>query len=128
MVVDDDIVEEPKVVLGRPLLRAPRDIALDKAIGMACWALNQAQDMLHREHWDINNERLLLWASMLNERITSKNVKADARQRHLDTREELLERQRATINELDATSQEMLSDAMELYASAEVQGNTTIKE
>jgi hypothetical protein len=50
MVVDDDIVEEPKVVLGRPLLRAPRDIALDKAIGMACWALNQAQDMLHREH------------------------------------------------------------------------------
>jgi hypothetical protein len=127
-VADDDIVEEPKVVLGHPLLRAPRDIALDEAIGMARWALNQAQDMLHREHRDINDECLLLWASMLNERITSKNAKADARQWHLDTREELLERQRAAIDELDATSQEMLSDAMELYASAEVQGNTTIKE
>jgi hypothetical protein len=57
--------------------------------------LNQAQEVLHQERRDINDECwcLLLWASMLKERTTSKKVKADGRQRHIDMREELLERQ-----------------------------------
>jgi hypothetical protein len=65
---------------------------------------------------------------MLKERTTSEKLKAQARQRHLDTREELLERQWAAINELDAASQEMMSDTKELYASAEAWANTTIKK
>jgi hypothetical protein len=43
-------------------------------------------------------------------------------------REELLERQRSTIDELDTTSHEMLSNAKELYTLAEARGNTTIKQ
>jgi hypothetical protein len=43
-------------------------------------------------------------------------------------REELLKRQRAAINELDATSQEILSDANVLYARAKARVNTTIKQ
>jgi hypothetical protein len=65
---------------------------------------------------------------MLKEWTTSEKVMEQARERHLDTREELLERQRAAINELDAVSQRMLSDTKELYASAEARANTTIKQ
>jgi hypothetical protein len=66
-IVNDNIVEEPKVILGHPVLRAPGDVSLDKAMGMAHWVLNQVQDMLHRESGDINDEcqHLLMWASML---------------------------------------------------------------
>jgi hypothetical protein len=90
-------------------------------MGTIKWVLNQAQKVLHREHRDVNDEHrcLLLWASMLKERTTSEKARTQARERHLDTREELLERQRAAINELDTTSQKMLSDAEELYTSAE---------
>jgi hypothetical protein len=43
-------------------------------------------------------------------------------------REELLERQRSAIDELDTTSHEMLSNAKELYTLAEARSNTTIKQ
>jgi hypothetical protein len=38
---------------------------------------------------------------MIKERTTSKKARAQARERHLNTREELLEGQRAAINELN---------------------------
>jgi hypothetical protein len=40
----------------------------------------------------------------------------------------LLERQRAAINELDAASQQVLSDAKEIYAATEARANTTIQQ
>jgi hypothetical protein len=43
-------------------------------------------------------------------------ARAQARQQHLNTRVELLERQRSAIGELDTMSQRMMSDAKELYA------------
>jgi hypothetical protein len=62
-------MEEPKVILGHPILRAPGDVSLDEAMGMAHWAVNQAQGMLHWERGHINNvcRQLLLWASMHKE-------------------------------------------------------------
>jgi hypothetical protein len=71
---------------------------------------------------------LLLWASMLKERKASERARAQARQRHLNKREELLESQRCAINELDTASQKVLSDAMELYATAEACANTSIQQ
>jgi hypothetical protein len=129
-VASNDIVEELEVIHGHPLLRAPGDVSLDEAMGTAPWALNQAQEVVHRERGDIDDERqrLLLWASMLKEWTTSEKVMEQARERHLDTREELLERHRSAINELDVVSQRMLSDTKELYASAEARANTTIKQ
>jgi hypothetical protein len=63
VVAGDDIVEEPEVIQGHPLLRAPGDVSLDKAMGTAHWTLIQAQEVLRRERGDINDERqrLLLW-------------------------------------------------------------------
>jgi hypothetical protein len=85
--------------------------------------------VLHQERRDIDEERqrLLLWASMLKEQTTSEKARVQAREWHLNMREELLKRQRAAINELDATSQEILSDANVLYARAKARVNTTIK-
>jgi hypothetical protein len=50
--------------------------------------------VLHWESGDINDEHrcLLLWASTLMQRATFEKAEANVRQRHLDTREELLER------------------------------------
>jgi hypothetical protein len=56
---------------------------------------------------------------MLKEQTTSEKAMVDVRQQHLDTREDLLKRQQATINELLVESHKMLVDAKELYASAE---------
>jgi hypothetical protein len=97
---------------------------------MRQWALNQVQEVLHRERRDIDDEHqcILLWASMLKERTTSEKARAQAREWHLNTREELLKRQQAAINELDAASHKILSDAMELYATTEARANTTIKQ
>jgi hypothetical protein len=126
----DNIVEEPEVIHWHPLLRDPRGVSLDEAMGTAHWALNQAQEVLHRERGDVDDEcqRLLLWVSMLKVRTTSKKARVQARERHLNMREELLEGQRAAINDLDTTSQKILSNAKELYATAEAQANTTIKQ
>jgi hypothetical protein len=63
-------------------------------MGMAHWVLNQVHGVLQREYGDANDERRrrLLWASMLKGWTTSERVRAQAKQQHLDTREELLER------------------------------------
>jgi hypothetical protein len=80
-VVDDDIVEEPEVILGHPLLRAPWDVSLDEAVGMARWVLDQAQNKLRWECGDIYDERqcLLLWASMLKELSISEMARENVR-------------------------------------------------
>jgi hypothetical protein len=39
-VADDDVdVEESRVILGHPMLRAPGVVSLDKVMGTACWCL-----------------------------------------------------------------------------------------
>jgi hypothetical protein len=81
--VDDDItMEEPGLILGHPMLRAPRDVSLGEAMGMARWVLTQAQNVLHRESGGIVDERrrLLLWSSMLKERTMAERVRVEARQ------------------------------------------------
>jgi ATP phosphoribosyltransferase len=97
---------------------------------MAHWVFTQAQDVLHRESGGINDEqwRLLLWDSMLKERTTTERARAEARQQHLDVREELLNRMQTAINSRDRDSQKMLADTKELYASTEAPANTTIKQ
>jgi hypothetical protein len=42
----DTAVEEPAMVLGHPILRAPSDVSLDEAMGTARWVLSQARDVL----------------------------------------------------------------------------------
>jgi hypothetical protein len=83
IIVDDNdiIVEESGVILGHPMLRAPRDVSLDEAMGTARLALTHAQDVLRRESGGINDEQrcLLLWTSMLKEGTMSKKAKAEAR-------------------------------------------------
>jgi hypothetical protein len=124
---DDIVTEEPEVVLEHHILKAPRDVSLDEAMGKVCWVLNQAQDVLRQESRDNNNERrcLQLWASMLKDRTTSEKVMAQAR--HLDTREDLLNQQLAAINRRDADSQWMLTDAKELFTSAKTRASAIIK-
>jgi hypothetical protein len=65
---------------------------------------------------------------MLKERTTIEKARAEARQHHLDVREELLNRLQAAINSHDLDSQKMLANAKELYASAEARANSTIKQ
>jgi hypothetical protein len=114
--IDDGGAMEPEVILGHPTLRAPRDVSLDEAMGTTHWTLTQAQNVLHWESGGIIDERwrLLLWASMLKERTT-----AEARQQHLDGREELLNKLKTAINSRDHDSQWMLAEAKELYATTE---------
>jgi hypothetical protein len=89
---DNSGAVEPEVILGHPTLRALGDGSLDEAMGMARWALTQVQNVLHRESGGIVDERwrLLLWASMLKEQTTTERARVEARQQHLDVREELL--------------------------------------
>jgi hypothetical protein len=126
----DDIAEEPEVIHRHSLLRAPWGVSHDEVMGTTHWALSQVQEVLHRERGDVDDERqrLLLQALMLKERTTSEKARAHVRERHINTREELLERQWATVNKLDAASQKMLSDTKELYATAMTRANTTIKQ
>jgi hypothetical protein len=71
-VADDDVtMEEPGVIVGHPTLRAPGHVSLDEDIDTAC---------------------LLLWASMVKDRTIAESARAEARQQHLDVREELLNR------------------------------------
>jgi hypothetical protein len=112
---------EPEVILGHPTLRAPGDISLDEAMGTAHWALTQAQNVLRWESGGIVDEqqRLLQWDSMLKERTTTERARAEARQQHLDVREDLLNRLQTAINCRNRDSQRMLAEAKELYASIE---------
>jgi hypothetical protein len=79
---DDGGAVEPEVILGHPTLRAPGDVSLDEAMGMARWVLTQAQNVLHRERGGIvvERRRLLLWASMLKERTMVERARVEARQ------------------------------------------------
>jgi hypothetical protein len=79
---DDDVtMEEAGDILGHPI-RVLGDVSLDKAMGMARWALTQAHDVLRRESGGINDEwwHLLLWASMQKERTMTEKARAEARQ------------------------------------------------
>jgi hypothetical protein len=86
--------------------------------------------VLRRESGGSVGERwsLLQWASMLKERTTTERARAEARQQHLDVREELLNRLQTAINSRDCNSQQTLAEAKELYASADAQTNGTIKQ
>jgi hypothetical protein len=102
----DDVAEEPDVVHEHPLLRAPGDVSLDEAMGIAHWALSQAQEGLHRGCGIVDDECqcLMLWVLLLKEWTTSEKVRAQAREQHLDMREELLEMHWAVINDLNTAS------------------------
>jgi uncharacterized protein Smg (DUF494 family) len=65
---------------------------------------------------------------MLKERTMAERARAEARQQHLDMREELLNRLQTTINSHDRDSQQTLAETNELYASTEAQANGTIKQ
>jgi hypothetical protein len=65
---------------------------------------------------------------MLKERTTTERARAEARQQHLDVREELLNRLQTAINNHDRDFQKTLAEARELYASAEARANGTIKQ
>jgi hypothetical protein len=54
---NDDAIEEHEVILGHPILRAPRDVSLSEAMGTTHWALNQVHNVLRWEREDINGER-----------------------------------------------------------------------
>jgi hypothetical protein len=56
---------------------------------------------------------------MLKKLTTAERARAEARQQHLDMREELLNKLQTAINSSDRDSQQMLVEAKELYASAE---------
>jgi hypothetical protein len=93
MGADDNVVEEPEVIMGHPDLRAPGTVSLSKMMGMTHLALNQAHDVLHWESEDINEEQLLsVWISLLKKRTTSKKEKAEARQKSLDVMEVIYSR------------------------------------
>jgi hypothetical protein len=65
---------------------------------------------------------------MLKERTMAERARTEARQQHLDMREELLNRLHTTINNHDQDSQKTMAEAKELYASVEAQANGTIKQ
>jgi hypothetical protein len=59
-VVDDNAIEEPKVIMGHPILRVLGTVSLSEVMDTTHFALNQAHDVLRREREDINEERLHL--------------------------------------------------------------------
>jgi hypothetical protein len=108
--------------MGHPSCHAPGDISLDGAVSTALRALSQVQRALHREDEDLADERwrLQLWATMLKETTVTERAAARGRQRGFDLQ--------AEANELrDADSRRTLTDAQELYASAEARANVVIK-
>jgi hypothetical protein len=118
-----DAVGEPEVVVGHPTCHAPGDIFLDGAVSMALRALSQVQHVLRREDGDLADERrrLQLWATMLKETTVTERAEARGRQRGFDLQAEAIEL-------CDADSRRALTDAQELYASAEARANVVIKQ
>jgi hypothetical protein len=112
-----------EVVLGHPTPYAPGDISVGEAMSTAHHALSQAQRILHHEGEDLADEhrRLQLWASMLKRMTVSERVVARARQHGFDLQVE-------AIVQRDADSRRALSDAQELYASAEDRANAVTKQ
>jgi hypothetical protein len=80
------------------------------------------QRVLHREGEDLADERrhLQLWASTLKRMTMSERVAARARQHGFDLQVEV-------IAQRDANSRRALSDAREMYASAEAQAKAVTK-
>jgi hypothetical protein len=130
MGVDDNAVEEPKVIMGHPSLGVPRAVSLFEAMGTTHFALNHPHDVLCREREDINEERLCLstWVSMLKKQTTSKKEKVEARQKRLDMMKILFTKRHAVVDKLDAQAQKPLNDTKELYAIAEARASATIKK
>jgi hypothetical protein len=52
----------------------------------------------------------------------------EARQKHIDVREILLDRKQVVTKKLDAESQKLLADAKDLYTVAEAQASATTKK
>jgi predicted HTH domain antitoxin len=126
---DDNTVEDPKVTMGHPGLRVPGAVSLSEVMGLSHFVLNQVHDVLRREREEINEERLCLsvLVSLLKKRMTSEKEMAEARQKHLNVMEILLDRRQAVANKLDTQAQKLLNDAKELYTLAEDRANATIK-
>jgi uncharacterized protein (DUF3084 family) len=118
-------VGEPEVVMGHPTCHAPGDISMNGAVSMALRALSQVQRVLRWEDGDLANERrhLQLWASMLKETTVTERAEARGRgrQRGFDLQAEAIELR-------DADSRRTLTDAQELYASAEARAAIIIKQ
>jgi hypothetical protein len=78
---DDNAIKEPKVILGHSILRAPGDVSLSEALGMAHWVLNQVHDVLRQEREDIDDKQrcLLLWVSLLKKWMTSEKEKVEVK-------------------------------------------------
>jgi predicted HTH domain antitoxin len=100
---DDNTVEDPKVTMGHPGLRVPGAVSLSKVMGLSHFVLNQVHDVLRREREEINEEWLCLsvLVSLLKKRMTSEKEMAEARQKHLNVMEILLDRRQAVANKLD---------------------------
>jgi hypothetical protein len=115
--------EGMEVVLGHPTPYAPGDFSVSEAVSTAHQALSQAQRVLHHEGEDLVDERrrLQLWASMLKRTMMSERVAARARQHDFDLQVE-------AIAQRDADSRRALTDARELYASAEAQASVATKQ
>jgi hypothetical protein len=115
-----DAVGETEVVMGHPTYHAPGDISLDRAVSTALRALSQ---VLRREDGDLADERrcLQLWASMLKETTVTERAEARRRQRGFDLQAEAIELR-------DADSRRALTEAQELYASAEARTAVVIKQ
>jgi hypothetical protein len=70
---DDDSTVEPEVILGHPMLRAPGDVSFDEAMGMARWALTQAQNVLHQE-LDSAGTKMLELEDVIANRLEAEEV------------------------------------------------------
>jgi hypothetical protein len=118
-----DAVEETEVVMGHPTYHAPDDISLDGVVSTTLRALSQVQRVLRREDGDLADERqcLQLWASMHKETTATERAEARGRQRGFDLQAEAIELR-------DADSRRALTDALELYASAEARAAIIIKQ
>jgi hypothetical protein len=106
-----------------PTCHAPGDISLDGAVSTALRAVSQVQHAQRREDEDLADERrrLQLWATMLKETMVTERAAARGRQRGFDLQVEAIELR-------DADSRHALTDAQELYASAEARANVVIKQ
>jgi hypothetical protein len=99
------------------------DISVSEAVSTAHQALSQAQRVLRRKGEDLADERrrLQLWASMLKRTTVSERAVERARQHDIDLQVE-------AIAQRDTDSQRALTDAWELYASAEARASTVTKQ
>jgi hypothetical protein len=108
--------EGMEVVLVHPTPYALDDISVGEAV-------STAHQTLHHEGEDLADERrrLQLWASMLKRTTVFERAVAWARQHGFDLQVEV-------IAQRDADSRQALTDARELYASAEARSSAITKQ